>query len=424
MTMKILWITNSPFPEAFEELNIQGPVNEGWIHSSATSLLSINENLFLSVVSFYKGNVIKRIAKNGIVHFLIPQNGVNKDHIDDFKLIYYQLLPDVVHFHGTEYPNVLSFLKICNMEKVVISIQGLVSVIEKFYFGGISHIKLLSKITLRDISRIDTLFSQKWNMRQRGVFERSVIMQVKYVIGRTNWDRSHIWAINPSINYFSCNETLRPSFYKNQWTLKNCERHRIFLSQAHYPLKGLHKMIEAMPLILRSYPDTVVYVAGNNFFTNRGLRLHGFGNFINSMIRKNNLTKNIIFTGVLSEEEMCSQYLKSHVFISPSAIENSPNSVGEAQLVGTPCVASYVGGTSDMVIHEKTGLLYRYEETEMLAYLICRLFSDDNLANSLSESGKMEASVRHNASINATQLLNIYTQIVEGNNSITNFLED
>lgn len=419
MTMKILWITNNPFPDVFEELNIQGSVNEGWIHSSATSLLSITENLVLSVVSFYKGNVIKRIAKNGIVHFLIPRNGVHSDHIDEFKLIYDLVLPDVVHFQGTEYPHVLSFLKICNSEKVVISIQGLVSVIEKFYFGGISQIKLLSKITLRDIIRIDTLFSQKRNMRQRGIMERSVILQAKNVIGRTNWDRSHIWAINPSINYFSCNETLRPSFYKNQWSLDKCERHTIFLSQAHYPLKGLHKLIEALPLILRLYPDTVVYVAGNNFFTNRGIRLHGFGNFINSIIRKNNLTENIVFTGVLSEEKMCNQFLKSHVFISPSAIENSPNSVGEAQLLGTPCVASYVGGTSDMVIDGQTGLLYRYEETGMLAYQICRIFADDNLANTLSENGKMEASVRHNPSINAIQLLNIYKQIAEGEISIS-----
>ena len=109
---------------------------------------------------------------------------------------------------------------------------------------------------------------------------------------------------------------------------------------------------------------------------------------------------------------MAERYSKSHVFVCPSAIENSPNSVGEAQLIGTPVVASYVGGTMDMVEHNYSGLLYRYEETSMLAYNICKLFENSKICERLSKNGKTEAQKRHDKQINASTLYNIYKSII------------
>ena len=39
---------------------------------------------------------------------------------------------------------------------------------------------------------------------------------------------------------------------------------------------------------------------------------------------------------------MILNYQQAHIFICPSAIENSPNSVAEAQLIGTPVIAIFV----------------------------------------------------------------------------------
>ena len=86
------------------------------------------------------------------------------------------------------------------------------------------------------------------------------------------------------------------------------------------------------------------------------------------------------FTGSLREDQMIAEYLNAHLFICPSSIENSPNSLGEAQLLGVPVIASYVGGVPDMVTHGETGLLYRFEEVEMLAEGIRNLFMNMALA--------------------------------------------
>jgi glycosyltransferase involved in cell wall biosynthesis len=39
-------------------------------------------------------------------------------------------------------------------------------------------------------------------------------------------------------------------------------------------------------------------------------------------------------------KKMITEYRNAHIFICPSSIENSPNSLGEAQLIGVPVIAA------------------------------------------------------------------------------------
>ena len=51
--MRVLWITNSPFPEVYEELNMEALVNVGWVDSSAKGILEQNSEIILGVASFF-----------------------------------------------------------------------------------------------------------------------------------------------------------------------------------------------------------------------------------------------------------------------------------------------------------------------------------------------------------------------------------
>ena len=74
-------------------------------------------------------------------------------------------------------------------------------------------------------------------------------------------------------------------------------------------------------------------------------------------------------------------------------------------------IASYVGGVPDMVTGGVSGLLYRFEEVEMLAESIRRVFTDDRLALRLSADGIEAAGKRHDRKANLEKTLQIYREI-------------
>lgn len=406
--MNILWISNVLFPEACLKLNLPVPVVGGWMESAAKALLKYEGSISLAVAALYSGDKLKCIEGESIRHYLIP--GAKDKLVIYLKEIADSLLPDLVHIHGTEYSHSLAYVKANGSKNVVVSIQGLVSVYANYYLGGLSAGE--TRPSLRDVFRNDSLHTQQKKMAQRGESEKELLRRVSHVVGRTSWDRSHVWAINPDAHFHHGDETLRASFYQKEWKYSGCQPYSIFLSQAHYPIKGIQQLIKALPLVKRHYPGVKVYVAGVDFVHVPTFRKNGFAVFVEKLMERYGVTENIVFLGSLSEEEMAQQYEKSHVFVCPSAIENSPNSVGEAQLVGVPCIASYVGGSMDMVKDGETGFLYRFEETALLAYRICQLFGDMNLCESLSAKERIEARKRHNSQRNALALMEIYQSVL------------
>ena len=413
--MKVLWITNTLFPAVSKELNLPSQVVGGWLYSGAKHLLKMFKNIDLGIASVYQGEQLREMCIDGITYFLIPLSGPMVKY-DKKTEVYWaevskQFMPNVVHIHGTEYPHGLAYVNACGYDNVVVSIQGLVSIIERYYYSGLSVKDLWRNITFRDLVKRDSIIDQRKAMQRRGEYEKALIKRVNHIIGRTSWDETHIWALNPKANYHFCNETLRNEFYEHNWDYDNCNKFQIFLSLSSYVIKGLHIVIKALPLILNHFPDTKVQIAGDNFFSNKGLRINGYAKYVLKLIKANKLEQKVSFTGMLSEEEMCEKYLESNVFICPSSIENSSNSIGEAQLLGVPCVASYVGGGPDLITNEETGLLYRFEEVEMLAKSICRVFSDINFAKTLSNKGRLTARHRHDGQNNTMKLNSIYQNI-------------
>lgn len=409
--MRVLWITNIMLPPICVAMGFPVVSSGGWIFSSLKRLVG-KRNIEFAVATVYNGSKFISKKVEDINYYLLPLN-----RLDDTK--YQRSLeklwisvkedfgPDIVHIHGTEFAHGLAYIKSCGADNVVISIQGLVSVISRYYCAGISRKEILQNITFRDFIKRDNILQQQKKFYVRGEIEKEYIMSVQHVIGRTSWDKAHVKAINPVANYYFCNETLRDEFYKHSWNYDSCEKYSIFSSQAGYPIKGLHQILKAMPLILRDYPDTKLYVAGVDITKSKWYRISGYGSYLKKLIKNYNLENVVIFTGVLSEKEICQRYLKSNVFICSSSIENSPNSLGEAQLLGVPCIASFAGGIPDMMCGYEENL-YRFEEVEMLATKVISVFKDSRMPSEI----KISALRRHNTKDNSDRLLSIYQELM------------
>lgn len=417
--MNVLWITNTIFPEPSKYLNLTPPVVGGWMYSLAEQIIKQGKDIRFSIATVYSGSELKKLEVDNIIYYLLPskKNGYNEKLESFWKQIIEEFKPDIIHIQGTEYAHGLACMNSNPKQNYVISIQGLISIHARYYLGDLNFKQILWGITLRDIIKQDNLWQQQKGFYKRGLLEKEYIRKGRHIIGRTSWDNTHCLTINPNANYHFCNESLRNGFYTAQkWSIQSCEKHTIFLSQAGYPVKGLHKVICAISLLINYFPSIKVYIGGhpitnvNNL--NDRLRLSGYGKIIRNLLKFYKLTNHFIFLGSLDEQKMISQYQKAHVFVCPSSIENSPNSVGEAQLIGTPCISSYVGGVPDMIQHQKSGLLYRFEEIEMLANYIKKIFEKDDLANTLSENGILAATERHDRVVNAENTLKIYNNFI------------
>lgn len=415
--MRVLWITNNVMPYPAKMLNVEASNFGGWILSMIDKV-SKNKNINLAIATIYDCKNIIKYEKDGIKYYLVPgKKGYNYYSKTEkyWKLLDEDFNADIVHLFGSEFYHGLAYLNSHPNTKSILNIQGLVSICGREYLGGMTNKDILTNITIRDIIKRDNIYQQQKKYIKRGKYEHDIIKKVDYAIGRTFWDYYNVKSINPNIKYLKNNESLRELFYNNSWDIKKINRHSIFVSQASQPLKGFHMLLKALPIVKIKYPDVMVYVGGydvtNKVSIKNKLKLSGYGKYLNNLIMKNNLTENIIFLGELGQEDVINYMLKSNVFILPSKIENSSNSLCEAMLLGVPSIVSFTGGTPDMLENNKEGLVYSYDDYEILANYIINIFRDDNLCKTFSSNSKKRAKERHDLDKNIKELINIYLDI-------------
>ncbi len=383
--MKVLWLCNVVLPMAAGQFHMEGSNKEGWISGLADTVLkNQRENDVRLTVAFPvpegalpKGvEVCRKTVRTGGAAFEcygFLEDVRNAEIYDPalegrMKKITDEVQPDVVHCFGTEYAHTLAMCRsFPRKERLLVGLQGLCTLYAQGYYADIPE-RVIRSVTLRDLLRRDNLIQQQQKFVLRGNMEREAVALAGNVTGRTAWDRENSRLWNAGAKYFYMNETLRPEFYGPVWEEKNCIPHSIFISQGDYPLKGLHYMLCAMPMILERYPDTKVYVAGNSLVEYRTLKqrlkISAYGKYLRSLIKENDLEGKIVFLGRLNAEQMRDRYLRSNLFVCCSALENSPNSLGEAMLLGMPCVSADVGGIPSIFTHGKDGILYEGHRLE------------------------------------------------------------
>jgi len=377
-----------------------------------------------------------RRQENLQIHILCPYNSVKEGRLDDrcsyrtFRTrLPYEYLPelesrfleelkafqpDVIHSWGVEYAHTLAMVNAAEqaglMDHMAISIQGLCAFIERHYAEGVPH-RVQQGFTFRDLLRRDNIAMQRKKFYLRGQLEKQALGKIRHVIGRTHWDRACTEMVAPQAKYHVCNETLRPVFYEDGWEYTRCSRHRIFASSCSYPVKGFHYLLEAMAEVKKTYPDVTLTVPGSGYLGVSRLRRNRYQKYLEQLTKQYGLEDKIEFLGSLDGEGMKKAYLDANVFVQPSTIENSPNSLGEAMILGVPCVAADVGGVTTMMAHEKEGFVYQSTAPYLLADYIKTVFAMEEAAGKMGEAAHIHARRTHDPEKNLQDLLNIYHRI-------------
>lgn len=420
--MRVLWSVNLIPASISEKLGIKSEVLGGWVESMACRLCK-SDSVTLAIACKCSPEQIFKEESDGVVYYSLPYSASDRldkliniceDIIHDFK-------PDIIHIEGTEFLHARAMLESArrNGVQAVVSMQGILNGQYSYQCGQLPIDDMMFSHFPTDIFAAWMLHLRKTKWyKPRMKPEREIIENADYILGRTTWDRAHTYAINPNAKYYTCSRVLRAPFYEKEWSYDNMERHSIYVGNAYYALKGFHFLVMALPYLVKEYPDIKIYVAGYKPFEEhdrRSIIKQGYGLYLKKLIKRLGVGEHIEFTGALSAQAVADRLSKTNVYVLCSAVENSPNTLGEAMIVGTPCVSAYTGGAPDMAEDGKEALFYRNDDPELLAWKIKQIFDSRETAEALSVNGRKRAMITHDPDKNADMLIYAYNQILGDN---------
>jgi glycosyltransferase involved in cell wall biosynthesis len=417
--MRILWFTNT---SSLYSENSNSYNGGGWIESLEFILRS-NSSVDLAV-SFFHHSDNRILKKNRVSYFPVKKISPRKNPVEylinrfrryivgdnqttKFLEVIELFKPDVIHIFGTEGP----FCEIVQLTKipVLIHIQGIINPNKIAYFPpGYSKVDFfLSRIFLfKNVLLISPFFSYL-RLKKMCLLEEKALKNGSYACGRSEWDSQVVKFYNPKITYFHIDEVLRPVFYRNKIdnNIKSKDKFVILSTLSNTIYKGLDVVLKVAHLLKKNsnlnFEWRIIGLDVNSdlfrFFENRQDINHS--------------DVNIKLLGVLNSEQIYVNMIESNVFVHTSYIDNSPNSVCEAQIVGLPTIASNVGGVSSLISHNSDGILVPANGVYEYVSYIKKFYSDPCFADLISRNGRITAKKRHDKKIILNKLLNTYSEI-------------
>lgn len=420
--MRVLWITSDIFSSITTLVKGNYTTGRPWIEPLFNNIVRHKDIQIATLTPVVDGK-FQELYINDSPHYVIPiKKNDTTSHIDTklaekYLTIINKLSPDIIHVHGTEI-NFGLLRKYVNKDiPIVCSIQGIIPPCYHFLKQSVANINYKKYRSIKNIlgrGGVDGAL-RKW--KKYSPIEKEVFQVNQYFIGRTQWDMAYVTAYNPESKYFHGEEILRRQFYSTNWDINQCERHRIFISSSAYALKGFHVLLKAVGILKSKYPNIKIITPLSSVKEDRSriadfLLSEDYNNYIKKEIKNQKLENNIELKQSLTAAQMAEEFKKAHVFVLPSFLENSPNSLGEAMLIGTPTVVSPVGGVLSIVQDESSTLAFSTDDHVMMAHQIDRFFTNDDLAVKISSNAKAIAKARHNIENTVNQYINIYTSII------------
>lgn len=415
--MKVLWVCSTPC-SATEKLSSEVYFGS-WLRSLELALSETN-NIDLHICFYwpqelapFKYNnskfypVLRERKKTSLLRALGRHLGLNQDdkELRGLVAVLKLVAPDVVHIHGTE--ENFGLLQKYTQVPTVVSLQGIINpYLEKFYAGIPQDIATRSEPLLSKLLGLSTRNHFK-RFQKQAIREREIFALTKNFIGRTAWDREQVTLMNPTANYFHAEEMLRPVFYESQWSNERfSETLQIVTTSSDSIYKGYEVIVETCERLKKSGISFVWKVIG----------LSGDSNLVRT-VENWKKTKaehlNIELLGNCNETKICQVLLQADLYCQVSHIENSPNSLCEAMILGMPVIASDCGGTPSLLKSEEEGILYPTGNSEALFAGIIDLRSNFNTAKKMGEAGRQRALQRHDKKSAVKNYQSIYSDILK-----------
>lgn len=413
--MTVFWLLNFLPPPMARALDLPVQASGSWVMALQQALEEQPVRLILCAYSPAVSETQRREI-GGVVYLALPAAGGK----EALQAALAAEQPDLLQIFGTENDHAVWALESFAPQKTLLYIQGLAGPCGEHMADGLPP-RFLRRQRMKErlAARTGgaTVRQLREGLLEKGEAEKTVFALARNVLGRTEWDKAFTASVNPQARYYKLNEILRAPFYSGGWQRDPLRRPRIFVSQGNTPLKGLHRVIEALPAIAARYPDVQVDVAGWPPPRKGALLqpvmnwLAEYPGYLDQLARRLGVADRIRYTGVLNAEAMKTCFLQSSVFLLPSSLENSPNSLGEAMLLGMPCAAANVGGVPSMMEDKKEGLLFDPAQPDQMTQAVLALLDDPAGAEAMGKAARARAMADHDPKAIAAAQMALYNQL-------------
>lgn len=411
--MKVLWYEIS-IPGTY---NRQDAVIAGWQDSLQEIVMQHNDiELFVA----FRGNIgmVEKVIDG--VHYIplcVSDSWPNK-MVQSFnhQYIYKKLMPifiskvkeiapDVIHIFGTEWG--LGKIAKYTDVPVVIHMMGCIAPYSNAKYPPGYSVYDFIKAGRFSPKRIYQAYKEKEYFKSWIKFEQENINAVANYMGRTSWDKAMCELFHPNCRYFYCSEALRPSFTEKsqKWMPKDSNEYNLITVGCTTHWKGMDVVLKTAH-ILKKYGVCFRWqVAGNMpFFLKKEIETKEKMKFSEN---------NISILGFIDADNIVEKMLDSDIYVHTAYIENSPNSLCEAQMLGLPIVATNVGGIPSLIENNKEGILIPANDPYRMAYEIISLLKDKERQMAYSMATMERAQKRHNPESIYKDLLHCYEQLIK-----------
>ena len=418
--MKVLWLTNTPVgaSEYFGQTKTSG----GWMSALETHIKE-QDGISLGVCFFYNKSKEFRFEHKSVTYY--PVRTKHTSFLGRIKSKLFNLLddsnqpqllkviedfkPDVIQLFGSEsgLGEVLNKIDIPH----IIHIQGLIKPCLAAWFPkGVSQRTILSNSTLINRLLKKGIIGEYYKMKKMVVREEKILGTAKNFFGRTDWDKRVVQLYNPTAAYYHCDELLRHDFYGSQWGANTTKRLTFATTINPNLYKGLDIILKTAYLLKEKleihFEWKVIGMQANDDLIRVIERIEG----------KRFADNNVVFLGYQNAGQLIENLLSSDIFIHPSHIDNSPNSVCEAMVLGMPVLAGNVGGVPSLIENHVNGILYNSGDPFELAAIIKEINSDNERLKKLGGAARATAIKRHNAPNIIDVIKNTYSTLLNKDN--------
>lgn len=410
--MRVLWFTGIPMPAVDRRTGKNTTGSCHWMKELVEALRS-EPGVELGVATAYQGLKDCEFEEGGVRYYVVgqpryfPHHACRPSDLEACRSIVRRFSPDVIHVHGTErFYGLLAARRLVD-EPVVISLQGILSACLRDFFGSLGVRDRVAATRLVEFATRRGLYWGYAEYKKGARQEDEILRGAPAFMGRTAWDKAQVRACNDAARYWHVGELLRPAFSEKAWDLGGCRRERVFVTNVGNPRRGTETVLDALAVLARRRPAVRLALAG-------GLPPRsGYGRWLRARIERSGLGPRVELLGHLDSPALARELRSSHAYVMASHVENSPNSLCEAQRVGLPCVATHAGGIPSLVDDGGTGLLVPRGDPAMLAARLEEILGGDLLAMRLGAAARAAAAARHEPRHVLGQLLDAYRGEIE-----------